>query len=61
MIADTLLLAFSLSLPPRAPVVRVPALHQLPTAPVAMARREESPESITTCYVNRSGSCWTEE
>lgn len=61
MVADTLLV-LALALPPRPAIVRSPVLLAPAPAPVvAMVRREESPESITTCYVNRSGSCWTEE
>lgn len=56
------LIVLALALPPRPAVVRVPSL--VPPAPVAIATvrpEEPSPESLTTCYQSRSGSCWTEE
>lgn len=57
---DTLALALSLALPDSAPVVV--AYPPAPSRPVLVARLEESaPESLTTCYQGRSGSCWTEE
>ena len=57
---DTLALALSLALPDSAPVVV--AYPPAPSRPVLVARaEEESPESLTTCFQARSGSCWTEE
>ena len=57
---DTLALALSLALPDSAPVVL--AFPPAPARPVLVARLEErSPESLTTCFQARSGSCWTEE
>lgn len=60
---DSLALVLALSLPPRPALVRVSLVAPPSPAPVvAMARQgEEFPETLTTCYVNRSGSCWTEE
>lgn len=62
MLVDSLLVVL-LSLPPR-PAMAREARFVPPPAPVvvAMARTEErAPESLTTCYQGRSGSCWTEE
>ncbi len=60
---DTLALALSLALPPRPNLDRVPVLRAPAPAPVVVLARleEEKPVSLTTCYENRSGSCWTEE
>jgi hypothetical protein len=57
---DTLALVASLALADSVPVAI--AYPPAPARPVLVARLEESePESLTTCYQGRSGSCWTEE
>lgn len=62
MIADTLLV-LALALPPRpnlsrSSVVIAPA----PAVAVDMSAREErTPETLTTCFQGRTGSCWSED
>lgn len=57
---DTLSLALSLALADSSRVAV--AYPPPPAAPVVMARADiRAPESLTTCYQGRSGSCWTEE
>lgn len=60
---DTLLLALALALPPRPSLDRVPVLRAPAPVSLALLTREEEakPASLTTCFENRSGSCWTEE
>ena len=36
------------------------SLPSSPSLVVLETRRENTPESITTCYSNGSGSCWSE-
>ncbi len=60
---DTLALALALALPPRPTLDRVPVLRAPAPVSLALLAREEeqNPVSLTTCFENRSGSCWTEE
>ena len=58
---DSLLIIASMAVSDSAKPVPV-AYPPTPSSSVLVARLEESePESLTTCYQGRSGSCWTEE
>ena len=55
---DTLVTIIALAHPVPVAVTYPPA----PARPVPVVRAaEHPPESLSTCYQSRSGSCWTEE
>ena len=55
VILDTLLLVASLNSVPAKAVLPPPVL-----VPIA-SKSIPTPESLTTCYQNKSGSCWSED
>ena len=56
VILDTLLLVASLHRPvPTKAVLPPPVLVTIASKPIP------APESLTTCYQNKSGSCWSED
>ena len=55
VVLDTLLLAASLNSVPAKAVLPPPVL-----VPIA-SKSIPTPESLTTCYQNQYGSCWSED